>query len=137
MLNYLNQVKRYCNLFFLLFSFFLYSGIANCRGVNTPVNGCTLSISPDLCHTCPMTNMHEKMPHNGYTVLLFRAGLEGKTFLVSFIAANQFLYVGNRFTDIALINLIRIKHILSHSDLLASPPEFLSAFTSHAPPVLY
>jgi len=134
--NHTNQVKRYCNFFLILSSLIFISHAAKCAGTCNGVIGCKLSISPIASHTCLISSMNEKKPHNGYTVLLFRAGLEGKTFVFSFIADIHSLYLAYRFTDNALINLVRIKHILSHTDILALPREFLSAFTSHAPPVL-
>lgn len=131
-----NHMKRYCNLFFLLVPLLFASNTAKSAGSRISFDTCHLNISQDVSCASPGTSMNEKKPHAEYLVMFFRAGIEGKSILFSFKANIHSLHIGNRFNENILTNAVRVKYILSFSGFFVLPPEFLCAFSSHAPPVL-
>jgi hypothetical protein len=129
-------MKRYCNLFIFIFFFLFLSNTAKYTSAVSVSGVSQLSIIPNQSNACSHTSMQEKKPHSEYVVILFRNGIEGKSVALSYKANVQSLDIGSSLTDVSLINPGKVKYILSFSDFLVLQPEFLSAFSFHAPPVL-
>lgn len=129
-------MKRYCNLFFLLFFFLFIRNTAKCTNGSPRLYNCHLNTTPHKSHASPVSSMKEKKPHSGYTVLLFRAGLEGKSISFVYKAILQSVYIPGCIKVFDISSSPRLKFIISSSDCLVLSAEFLSAFSSHAPPGL-
>jgi len=129
-------MKRYCNLFFLLFSLLFISNRATCASSDYSVNSDHFGIAAYTFNSSYSLSTQEPNSQNEFTLLLFRKGIEGKSPLLLYTANLNSLIIGGCFTDFAISKAGLIKHLLSFSDFLILPPEFLSAISSHAPPIL-
>jgi hypothetical protein len=128
------QVKRYCSIFFILFSL-LYIG--NKAKYVVPDKLTTLnntSFLTNSIHVSRGSSMQGKKPHNEYAVIIFRNGIEGKTFLFSYTVD---VYSSCLFdcTDISETTSIGIKQALSFSHLIPLSPEFSSSLSFRGPPI--
>lgn len=129
-----NQVKRYSNSFFLLFSLLFLSLTAKCARSESVPDTNSLCIIQGCAHSTASSSMQEKSPHTEYTIILFRNGIEGKSILITHKATDCSLIICADFPESAVINAGRLKHILSYAEFSLSPQEFLSSFSLRAPP---
>ncbi|MGP8216464.1 MAG: hypothetical protein ACLQQ4_12915 [Bacteroidia bacterium] len=80
--------------------------------------------------------MNENKPTNEHQLLLFRFGVDQKGISFSYAIYPFTTLCLAPLTDNNLINPGRVKFILSFSEFLALPPEFLSSSSLRSPPVL-
>jgi hypothetical protein len=129
-------VKRYCTLFFLFFFVLFLRNTATCASADKASHPAHVNRhTSHAAHALPKTSVNPKKPAKGYTAILFRLGIEGKSIAFSDKVIENRTCLYKQFTGRTL-NFTRLKYLFSFSDFLALPPEFISAFSSHAPPVL-
>jgi hypothetical protein len=124
-------MKKYCNIFFLLFSLICLGNKAKCASAANPFNSYILHSSAFALHAASMDG---NSPHKKQTLILFRNGIEEKNISYSslFISPSSFILECAAVTS--KINPVRIKYVLSFSHFLIIEPEFLSSFSFRAPP---
>ena len=136
MQNHQNQVKRNCNLFFLLFSLLFLGNTAKGISFIEPYNYTNYSVERASGNSSLYAAPQNNNTGSGYVVLLFKKGIEGKGKLLTHKSNVSCSTIDNRFKDIALSNSGWIKHILTLYKVLVFPQEFISSFSFRGPPVL-
>lgn len=129
-------VKRFCTVFLVLFSVLFLRNVAEGATADKTLHSPHTTISHHkVAHTLPKASMEKKKPAKGYTAMLFRMGIEGKNIALFYQAHIDLLNTEEVVKD-SSVNHAWLKHILFSSGFIVFPPEFLSAFSSHAPPAL-
>ena len=122
-----------------IISFFisiLYLGTAaKCTSINNHLPSYHLINRPHISHAFSISGREENDTPFELQFLLFRKGVDGKSILFSHSIYQNSSYYHKYIPDNFSINSRRVKYILSFFKFLALPPEFLSSFSLHSPPV--
>lgn len=129
------KVKKYCNLFLLLFFLLFLGNTAKCANADKVSHALHIKTYCPPHHTLPKASMQKKKPARGYTTILFRLGIEGKGILIPLQTALYPSFACSISTEF-VTNDSHAKYYLSFPDFLALSPQFLFSLSPHAPPVL-
>lgn len=129
-------MSRHFKIFFLLLSFLSIGTIAKCAYSGNSSYSYHLINRPHVSHACSLVGMNNNKPGKNQVLLLFRNGVEEKGILFPQSISNCSSLCLTCISDNSLLNSGRVKYVLSFSDLLALPPEFLSSSSFRSPPVL-
>jgi hypothetical protein len=129
-------MKKYCKIFFFLFFITSFGITAKCADANNSLPPSHLTNSPSILHSCSALSMNGNKPTTTHQLLLFRNGVDEKGILLSYYPYKNSASFSAIITDNYSINSGRIKYVLTFSDLLILPPEFLSSSSFRSPPVL-
>ncbi len=129
-------MKRSCSLFLILFSLLFLRNIADAAHADKLLQSLHANVThhKDI-HALPKASMENKKPVKGYTAILFRLGIEGKSIGIPYKAHLGTLLTGEHLNN-NTINTAWLKHVLSFSGSIVMQQEFRSTFSSHAPPAL-
>ena len=130
-------MKRHFKIFFFFLSFLSIGTLAKCASSDIPFNLNYLINRPHVTHAClRQLGMNRNAPTKNQLLIFFRNGVDEKGFLFSHIISYHSHLCLTCISDNYLLNLGRVKYILSFSDFLAFPPEFLSSSSFRSPPIL-
>lgn len=126
---------RYFKIIFFLITLLGLSSTAKCAAIGNNVSSQLLVNKPHLSHACSISSMKGNVPNQNHNLLLFRNGLDEKGFVLSQFVCNNAICISVILTDKFKVNTGLVKYVLTFSHYLTIPPEFLSSFSYHAPPV--
>jgi hypothetical protein len=129
-------MKRHIKIFFLLFSLFSAGIFTKSIAAGNHHHTNSLINSSGILHACPTTGMNGNRPSSGPQLLLFRNGVDEKGILFSPKTCKQTTLCLTQIPDTFLVNTGKVKYILSFSEFLFLPPEFLSSSLFRSPPAL-
>ena len=128
-------MARNFKIVFFLITLLGLSSTAKCTVVENNVSLQLLVNKPHLSHACSISSMKGNVPNQNHNLLLFRNGLDEKGFVLSQVICNTAICIDVILTDKFKVNTGLVKYVLALSHYLTIPPEFLSSFSYHAPPV--
>jgi hypothetical protein len=129
-------MKRFSSLFLILFSVLFLRNTAEGANADRTAHSFHANVAHHkIFHASPKASMENKKPVKGYTAILFRLGIEGKSIAITYKAHPRTLDIDNVLKDVT-VNSSWLKHILLFSGSIVLQPEFISAFSFHAPPAL-
>ena len=125
-------MKKHFKVVFLLCSLLFLVNTAKCTSANNSFKACI--ISSCISSVSSGSIMHGNSQAKKQIVVLFHHGIEEKNLALPGAANWPAICTGQQFTDNALINKARVKHVLSFSSFLILSPEFLFSFSFRPPP---
>ncbi|HTB31901.1 MAG TPA: hypothetical protein VK808_07740 [Bacteroidia bacterium] len=129
-------MKRYCNLFFLLFSLLFFGRSAKGISFIDPNHCNYFCVEGNNGNSFVCASQKNNNPGSDYVVILFKKGIEGKDKLFNFKSNITCTGTDNHFKDKALSNSGWVKYILYFSRIQIFPQEFICSFSFRGPPEL-